>query len=116
MIRICAEVDDAGLLVSCDVRGHAASGPPGKDTVCAAISVLLRTAFRTLAKREGIRLGGGAPERGHFHIETVFDPGNDPARLFLAGAGAFLLEGLESVSGENPEFCGMTIRKVNRRN
>jgi uncharacterized protein YsxB (DUF464 family) len=113
MIGIDAATDEAGLLVSCSVRGHAEAGPLGSDVVCAAVSVLVRTAFRTLSDREGILLRGGASKRGVFKLEIDYD---DRAQAFLDATGAFLLDGLGSVSEMYPEFCKMTIRKLNRRN
>jgi uncharacterized protein YsxB (DUF464 family) len=49
MIGIDAAFDKAGLLRFCEVRGHAMAGPAGYDLVCAAVSVLIRTAFRVLS-------------------------------------------------------------------
>ncbi|GHT74194.1 hypothetical protein FACS1894124_3720 [Spirochaetia bacterium] len=106
MIRIDAALDETGLLKSCCVTGHAMAGPKGSDVVCAAVSVLTRTAFRTLADREGITLKGGALERGVFRMETA---ASAEARPFLAGAGAFLIEGLRSVAKQYPEYCNMHI-------
>jgi uncharacterized protein YsxB (DUF464 family) len=111
MIRIEVAVDQAGLLVSCKVTGHAEAGPKGSDVVCAAVSVLTRTAFRTLSDRGGITLRGGAPERGVFWMETGC---SDEGRAFLSGAGAFLIEGLKSVSDSYPDYCVMCINE--RRN
>ena len=133
MIKIDAAVDEAGLLVSCAITGHAEAGSKGSDVVCAAVSVLARTAWRTFSGRKGIRLRGGAPERGVFRMETglegvanngianngIADNGaayQDEARIFLRAGGDFLLDGLASVSEMYPEYCVMTIRNVNRRN
>jgi hypothetical protein len=37
--------------------------------------------------------------------------GAPESREFLAAAGAFLQEGLLSVSGEYPDFCQVTIKR-----
>ena len=112
MVEIDASFDDAGLLRSCKVRGHANAGPPGSDVVCAAVSILTGTAFRIFHEQEGIELQGGAPERGVFWMETSY---YGAGRDFLKGAGAFLTEGLKSVSELYPEYCTMRIhRGVNR--
>ena len=107
MIAIDMVVDDEGILVSCGARGHAFAGPLGADLVCAAVSVLLRTAFRVLSNKNGIVVRGDAPDRGLLWLEVEYAPeGKD----FLAAAGAFLTEGLLSVSGDYPEHCTVTIR------
>ncbi|MDR3122416.1 MAG: ribosomal-processing cysteine protease Prp [Treponema sp.] len=109
MIRIEAAVDEAGLLRSCRVQGHAGAGPRGGDIVCAAVSVLARTALGVLSRREGIMVRGEAPERGVISMEIDY-AGN--GKEFLSGAGAFLLEGLQSVAGEYPDYCVMSVTKV----
>jgi uncharacterized protein YsxB (DUF464 family) len=109
MIRIEAAVDGAGLLRSCRVHGHAGAGPRGGDIVCAAVSVLTRTALGVLSRREGITVRGEAPERGSISMEIDY-AGN--GKEFLSGVGAFLLEGLQSVAGEYPDYCVMNVTKV----
>jgi uncharacterized protein YsxB (DUF464 family) len=109
MIRIEAAVDEAGLLRSCRIHGHAGAGPRGGDIVCAAVSVLARTALRVLSRQEGITVRGEAPERGVVRMEIDYaENGKD----FLAAAGAFLVEGLESIAGEYPDYCVMRITRV----
>ena len=103
-------VDKAGLLGSCRVSGHAGAGKRGSDIVCAAVSVLTRTFIRVLSGREGVKLRGSIPEQGNFWVETEYTP---EGREFLAGAGAFLIEGLLSVSAEFPDYCKVTIERRN---
>lgn len=91
---------------SCRVRGHAGAGPKGGDIVCAAVSVLTRTALRVLSRGEGITVRGTAPERGLVGMEIEY---TGQGREFLSAVGAFLLEGLESVAGEYPDYCSIYI-------
>jgi uncharacterized protein YsxB (DUF464 family) len=111
MIEIDAALDEAGLLMSCKVTGHAKAGPKGSDVVCAAVSVLIRTAFRIFSGREGVILRGGAPERGIFRMETDY---SGSGRDFLSGAGAFLIEGFTSVAELHPEYCKLNIHRERR--
>jgi uncharacterized protein YsxB (DUF464 family) len=106
MIKIGAVLDEAGLLRSCKVQGHAEAGLAGVDIVCAAVSVLLRTALRTRSGRKGIIIRGGAPERGLLWMEADYTA---EGREFLAAAGAFLIEGLKSVSEDYPDYCTIQI-------
>ena len=106
MISIDAALDTAGLLRSCRVCGHAGAGPRGGDIVCAAVSVLTRTALRVLSRGEGITVRGTAPERGMMRIEIEY---TGQGKEFLSAAGAFLLEGLKSVAGEYPDYCTIHI-------
>ncbi|MDR2404704.1 MAG: ribosomal-processing cysteine protease Prp [Spirochaetaceae bacterium] len=112
MVRIEVVLDEEGLLVSCGVSGHAGAGPRGSDVVCAAVSVLVRAAVRTLSGREGIRVRGDAPERGAFWLETDYSAAG---RERLSAVGAFLLEGLRSVTESYPEYCRMSIHTERRK-
>jgi uncharacterized protein YsxB (DUF464 family) len=112
MILIDAALDEQGVLISCHIEGHAGNGPRGYDIVCAAVSVLARTALAVLSGREGIEVRGEAPERGQFALETRY---TGSGKVFLSAAGAFLLEGLESVAREYPAYCMMKIH-TERRN
>jgi len=109
LIQASLVLDEAGLLRSCRVFGHAGAGKRGSDIVCAAVSVLTRTTIRVLSGRKDITIRG-IPEQGNFYIETEYTP---EGREFLAGAGAFLMEGLLSVSEEFPDYCKVTIERRN---
>jgi uncharacterized protein YsxB (DUF464 family) len=112
VIRIRIGLDGAGLLRSCRMEGHAYSGPVGADLVCALVSVLLRSAMRTLVDRKGIELRGGAPDTGCLWLEADYSA---EGRDFLAAVGAFLIEGLRSVSEEYPDNCGIVIENQRPR-
>ena len=110
MIQADLILDEAGLLRSCRVSGHAGAGKRGSDIVCAAVSVLTRTLIRVLSGRKGITIRGDIPERGEFFVEAEYTP---EGREFLAAVGAFLIEGLLSVSAEFPGNCKVNIKRRN---
>jgi len=110
MIQAEVVLDDSGLLRVCRVKGHAGAGKPGGDVVCAAVSVLTKTIILVLSGRKDISIRGSIPEQGDFSMETEYSP---EGREFLAGAGAFLLEGLLSVSAEFPEYCKVIVERRN---
>jgi uncharacterized protein YsxB (DUF464 family) len=112
VISITVVLDESGLLKNCDVRGHAGAGTRGLDVVCAAVSVLVRTALTTLSEREGITVQGGAPRRGVFTLKT--EALNGVGQAFLFAAGTFLMEGLKSVAEEYPQNCIMKITRERR--
>ena len=108
MVKAKLVLED-GLLKSCVIQGHAGAGRKGTDIVCAAVSVLARTAFHVLSEREGITVKGEFPERGEFSFEiTALNAQNSE---FLAGVGTFLAQGLLSVSKEYPNFCRLSIKE-----
>ena len=109
MIEIEAFLDESGVLRSCTASGHAGAGKTGTDIVCAAISVLLRTAVRTLTGRKGIAIRYDAPDPGFLKLEAEYTAeGKD----FLFTAGVFLTEGLASVAEEYPKNCTLTLRRI----
>jgi hypothetical protein len=110
LIEIEAVLEKDGILRACKASGHAGAGKAGTDIVCAAVSVLIRTAFNTLSNRKGITVRYGAPEKGQFWLEADYDAeGKD----FLFAAGEFLINGLLSVAREYPENCKFNIVRRN---
>ena len=110
MIQAELVLDEAGLLRSCRVSGHARAGKRGSDIVCAAVSVLTRTIIKVLSERKGITIRGNIPEQGNYFLETEYAP---EGREFLSAAGTFLVEGLLSVSAEFPEHCKVIVERRN---
>jgi uncharacterized protein YsxB (DUF464 family) len=109
LIHIEAVLDEGGILRSCKALGHAGAGRTGEDIVCAAVSVLMRTAVRALSNREGISIRCDAPEPGFLSMEADYTAeGKD----FLFAAGVFLSEGLASVAEEYPQYCKLTVRRI----
>ena len=109
MIEIEAVLDENGVLRSCKAAGHAGAGPTGTDIVCAAVTVLLRTAVRALSGKKGITVRCEAPEPGFLFLEADYTAeGKD----FLFAAGVFLTEGLASVVEEYPQYCTLSIRRT----
>ena len=107
MIEIEAGFDSDGVLRVCNASGHAKAGKAGTDIVCAAVSVLIRTACSVLSNRKGIIFSGGAPEKGRLWLEVDYEAeGKD----FLFAAGIFLTEGLKSIAREFPDNCRITIK------
>jgi len=109
VIEIKAVLDENGTLRACSASGHAGAGPTGGDIVCAAVSVLMRAAVRTLSGRRGITIRCEAPEPGFLFLEADCA---EEGKEFLFSAGVFLLEGLASVAEEYPEHCSLSIRRT----
>ena len=108
MVEIEAVRDEHGVLRSCKASGHAGAERTGSDIVCAAVSVLMRTAVRTLSEKSGITIRCNAPEPGFLKLEADYTAeGMD----FLFAAGEFLIEGLASVAEEHPQHCKLTVRR-----
>jgi len=112
MIEVDMILDEAGLLMSCGISGHADAGPRGGDVVCAAVSILSRTALRTLSRAEGVEVRGSAPERGAFKMEASCAPSG---ACFLSATTDFLAEGFRSIAEDYPDHCTVRIRTERRK-
>jgi uncharacterized protein YsxB (DUF464 family) len=108
MVEIAAVLDENGVLKTCTASGHAGAGRKGYAIVCAAVSVLMRTAVRVLSGRKGITIRCDAPEPGFLSLEAGY---TGEGREFLSAVGVFLTEGLASVAEEYPDNCKLTIRR-----
>ncbi|GBU28900.1 hypothetical protein R84B8_02462 [Treponema sp. R8-4-B8] len=102
-------MDNDGVLRACKANGHAGAGKAGSDIVCAAVSVLFRTAISVLSHKDGITIRFGAPEKGQLWLEADYKAeGKD----FLSATGVFLIEGLKSVAQEYPKNCEISIKNI----
>jgi len=109
MIEITALLDKNGIVRSCKASGHAGAGKTGNDIVCAAVSVLMRTAVNVLSGKKGITIHNDAPEKGQLYMEVDYEAeGKD----FLFAAGVFLIEGLKSVAQEFPKNCILKVKEI----
>jgi uncharacterized protein YsxB (DUF464 family) len=100
-------MDQEGIIRACRSQGHALADRPGKDIVCAAVSVLLRTFLRITEFRDGVIVRADT-QKGFIAFNADY---TEKGRVFLFAAGSFLIEGLQSVSLEYPEYCKITVRR-----
>jgi uncharacterized protein YsxB (DUF464 family) len=116
VIQIEFAVD--GQCLSCNITGHANAARAGSDIVCAAVSVLVRTAELTLRGKEGLDLQVRAAKRGDFFLEasianeSVHTNGSAENRIFLKAVGEYLQNGLSSVAAEFPNNCSIRIKTL----
>lgn len=109
MIEVRARLGADGVLRRVDSSGHAGTDGGGRDLVCAAASVLLRTAYEALAQVSGTRVEGSAPEPGRLWFSLrEFQPGDTDR---LRGIGDFLLTGLSGLEREHPGALKLTTER-----
>ena len=83
-----------------DMEGHAGGAPLGENVICAAATVLARTAARVLDASPGIRLRGIADREGRLEVEVLSyqrETGN-----YLKALSDYLLVGLRDLESEYP--------------
>jgi uncharacterized protein YsxB (DUF464 family) len=98
-ITATVSFDRASFVRALAVTGHAGAGPRGHDIVCAAVSVLVRTAAAVLSDREYVTADVVAPARGEVYLTIAYKREGEP---YLGAVQDFLLTGLESLRDEYP--------------
>ncbi len=100
----------AELILGFDVQGHADSGPHGQDLVCAAVSVLVQTALKSLVEVAGISENAlvYTLDEGHVRLEYTEALRSERAQVILES----LLCGLRGVEGAYGSF--LTIKEDQR--
>ncbi len=95
-----------GMFKSVKAKGHASYSSKGNDIVCAAITILLRTAIDVLEKTEGISLSIDSSSRGNlaFCVEDAKENTlNEVLKSRLICVGDFLRQGIKSLAQEFPK-------------
>lgn len=108
MVRIEINIDSDKILKSCRAVGHAGYGTVGTDIVCAAVSILMRTAVSILSDK--VEIKSEVPGKGNFYFEII-DYGHNKTE-FLRTTGIFLLEGIRSLVEEYPQNVNLTINET----
>jgi uncharacterized protein len=108
MIRATAVLSAGGNLLSFKATGHADAGARGYDIVCAAFSVLARTAYRALGGLPGIELRGSAPERGSVSFEAR---GAAASVERAAGIADFLVAGMGDLARDYPDAVEFVVEQ-----
>lgn len=106
MIRVHVRLR-GGRLFQVKAEGHAESGRKGSSIVCAAVTVLLRTAARTIGGRTGIASTAGAAGPGDLGFRV--DRCEAESEPWLSGVTDFLLQGLRDVAAEYPDEVQLTL-------
>ena len=96
-----------GVIKGAEASGHAGAEPRGANAACAAVTVLLRTAFETVSGYDGVVARGSAPAPGQLSFEVGRYPPGSVERL--KGVGDFLAIGLSSVEREYPGLIDLKI-------
>lgn len=106
MIVVQLSRDSQGLLRACSAAGHAGCGSKGSDIVCSAVTVLLRTAVRSLLDIPELSVTAHAPERGCFDfcVHGIVSDKQNKAVYALKYAQVFLSRGISDLAAEYPEY------------
>jgi uncharacterized protein YsxB (DUF464 family) len=109
VISAVVTLDRSSRLRALSLTGHADAGPPGHDIVCAAVSVLARTAASVLSAKPYITADVSAPARGELYLAIDCKREGEP---YLSAVQDFLLEGLRSVAAEYPACLSVAYERA----
>ncbi|MDE6736147.1 MAG: ribosomal-processing cysteine protease Prp [Treponemataceae bacterium] len=107
MTLVCSK---DGAFRSCEATGHAGFAAKGSDIVCAAVTILLRTAADVLSGLDGVVVRANMAGRGELAFTVVRAAAEKTERLVCTAD--FLERGLRSLQSEYPQF--VRLQKIVR--
>ena len=103
MTSITLSYGKNGVIKKCQANGHANFSKKGTDIVCAAVTVLIRTAMQVLSHNENVSLIFDAPERGNLSFSVEAKAENPETEAQLKCIGDFLRTGILALTKEFPK-------------
>jgi uncharacterized protein len=110
LIHVFITLDSEGILSKVIADGHSEYEKKGRNIVCAAATVLLRTAARQLEGITDVKLKGEAETPGSLNF--VIEWYSENRRAYLKGITDFLARGIDDLSVEFPSECSLTIHRI----
>ncbi len=109
VLKVSASIGDKGFLRELKASGHAGTETAGENIVCAAATVLIRTAVRLLDSDSSVKVFCTAEKRGKiiFVLETV----PDDKKEWVKGVTDCLVLGLKELADEFPDRIKFKIIK-----
>ena len=92
-----------GSSLECKASGHAGFAGKGKDIVCSAVTILMRTAIEVFLSTGGIKLETDTSCRGYLSFTAGAQKSDPLLKERISTIGDFLKEGLDSLSKEFPK-------------
>ena len=109
MIRIKIELDTNDCIRKCRAEGHSLLAKPGVDILCAAVTILLRTAYRFLYSLQLVENPGKTPEKGNLFFTISAYPETEQCKI--KGITDFLILGLSDLACEYPERLKLQLSR-----
>ena len=109
MIIVQVAVDSDGCLKYLSAAGHSGLSVKGKDVLCSAVTVLLRTAARVLSDEIKESVFVRAEDPGRMEIKIFSCP--DSEKGWLKGLSDMILYGLMDLREEYPGNIDLVLLK-----
>jgi len=94
------------IVKSVSANGHAGDDPVGANIVCAAATVLLRTAYRTIVLKSDAEAVISAPGKGELYFRIIKYHDNETD--WLRAITDYLVTGLKDLESEYPDSVKFT--------
>ena len=107
MICVTVTIDGNGVLNRVEATGHSTASVRGENIVCAAATVLIRTAARLLDSDADIKITGSARSRGALDFSVVRI--DDGKHGYVRAVGDYLMRGITDLQEEFPDECVLKI-------
>ena len=111
MVNVTLTIDISGCITFLNCTGHSYANTTSGNAVCAAITILCRTAARLLYLDPTITLSGGAEYEGSLSFEIVSKP--DYKTDWIKGITDYLILGFSDLKAEYPKEISIQIIKKN---
>jgi uncharacterized protein YsxB (DUF464 family) len=108
VIVVTVDVDRDGMIKSATASGHAIGLEKGGNIVCAAATVLIRTAARLLEETPGVQVAGGPGKRGE--LSLFIEKVSEQSKSYVKAVGDYLLAGIRDLQYEFPDECTLEER------
>ena len=103
MTSITLSYGKNGVIKKCQANGHADFSRKGCDIVCAAITILIRTAMQVLSHSENVLLMADTSTRGFLSFSVEVKTENPETETQLKCIGDFLRTGILALTKEFPK-------------
>lgn len=117
MIAIVLKTKKTGEFISCSATGHSGYAKPGFDIVCSAVSILLKSALKTLENSK-LPVVSKSCGKGDLFFSVSFegvtkDKYTQGGRRFvLVCVADFLKNGFEYIANEYSKNCKFSLQNV----
>lgn len=112
MITIAVRLENE-YLRAIRIEGHARTETEGDDGICAAVSLLARSAAASLRNLDFVEVAGSASAPGALEFEVRYSQGAALERV--RGVTDLLMTGLRGVEDDRPDLCRLQIIDTMRR-
>ena len=104
-IDIC--LNSNNIIKYVKAEGHAGDRTAGENIICAAVSVLLRSAYRAIVKNSHVEACITARNEGSLYFRVI--QYQDSQIEWLKGITDYLVTGIKDIETESPDSIKITI-------